>query len=180
MKKKIAVSLFLVFSIFLLSGCGGKGNDSKTTNNAAGAKTTTEGLCGVFTKESVASITGLDIASTDIYSAEGSNNSNCRYYTSVKRYAPTISIGKYQGDAAVEKNKYTDGKSFKGWKTGTDKQITMNHFIAYNQNGNMNDIFLITGKGEYYRISLHSLNVIKNEQMIKLASQVAQKISENK
>ena len=56
----------------------------------------------------------------------------------------------------------------------------MDHFIAYNEGGQMNDIFLVKEKSEYYRISLYSLNIVKNDQLIELASQVAKKISENK
>lgn len=184
MKKKIIGSLLLIFSVFVLSGCGGKeekaDNSSKAVNNTSGVKSSAESVCTVFTKESIASVTGADIVSVDTYSAEGLENYNCRYYIRSKRYAPILSIGQYMGSAEVEKKKYEDEKSFKGWKTVTDKQITMDNFITYNEGGKMNDIFLIKGKNEYYRISLYSLNVIKDEQMINLASQVAQKISEKK
>jgi hypothetical protein len=177
MKKKILGSFILVFSVLLLSGCGAKKATVDSNKVAASSQPTAEDLCAVFTKESIATITGLDISSTDLYSAEGSNNSNCRYFISSKKYAPIVSIGKYQGDASAEKKKYDDGKTFKGWKTGTDARITMDHFITYNEGGKINDIFLITGKNEYYRISLYSLNVIKDDQLISLASQIAQKIS---
>ena len=177
MKKKIIGSLVIVFSVLLLSGCGAKKATVDNNKATPGSQTTVEGLCAVFTKESVATVTGLDISSTDIYSAEGSDNSNCRYFISSKKYAPIVSIGKYVGSAVAEKAKYDDGKTFKGWKTGTDARITMDHFITYNEGGQINDIFLITGKNEYYRISLYSLNVVKDDQLIGLASQVAKQIS---
>jgi hypothetical protein len=177
MQKKIIGSLVVVFSVLLLSGCGAKKAAVDSNKATSGSQPAAEDLCAVFTKESVATITGLDISSTDLYSDEGSNNSNCRYFISTKKYAPIVSIGKYAGDAAVEKAKYDDGKTFKGWKTGTDARITMDHFITYNEGGKINDIFLISGKNEYYRISLYSLNVINDDQLISLASQVAQKIS---
>ena len=177
MKKKIISSLVIVFSALLLSGCGAKNATVNSNKANSGSQPAVEGLCAIFTKESVAAATGLDISSTDIYSAEGSDNSNCRYFISTKKYAPIVSIGKYAGSAVAEKAKYDDGKTFKGWKTGTDKRITIDHFITYNEGGQINDIFLVTGKNEYYRISLYSLNVVKDDQLIGLASQVAQQIS---
>jgi len=176
MKKKIIGSLVVVFSVLLLSGCGAKKAAVDNNKTTSGSQTVAEGICGVFTKESVAAVTGLNISSTDIYAAEGSDNSNCRYFISTKKYAPIVSIGKYQGDATAEKAKYDDGKTFPGWKTGTDKRIAMDHFITYNEGGKINDIFLISGKNEYYKISLYSLNVIKDDQLIALASQVAKQI----
>ena len=176
MKKKVIGSLVVIFSVLLLSGCGTKKAAVDNSKNASN-KPAVEGLCAIFTKESVASVTGLDIASTDIYTVEGSDNSNCRYFISTKKYAPIVSIGKYAGSADTEKKKYDDGKTFKGWKTGTDARIAMDHFITYNEGGKINDIFLLSGKNEYYKISLYSLNVIKDDQLIALASQVAKQIS---
>ena len=84
MKKKIIGSLLLVFSVLILSGCGGKEeaaeNRNKAISNNNDSKTREESICTIFTKEDIASITGADIVSVDTYSAEGLENYNCRYY----------------------------------------------------------------------------------------------------
>lgn len=133
-------------------------------------------ICDIFSKESIASITGLDIVSAESYSVEGTENSNCRYYIRGRTYAPVLSIGKYQSDPALAKAKYED-EIFKDWRVLTGKQITMNHFVTYNEVQQLNDIYLITGSNEYYRIALHALSALKSQQMINLALQIVEKLT---
>jgi hypothetical protein len=138
--------------------------------------TTALGICGTFPKESIASITGLDIVSASVYSVEGSENSNCRYYIRGKSYAPVLSIGKYAGDTAKERQKYADTKYFKGWQVGTDPRITMEHFITFNEVRQLNDIYMIAGTSTYYRITLYSLSMLRGSQMVDLAVQISPKM----
>lgn len=188
MKKKIAGSLVLVLSVFLLSGCGSKEENGvssgeatksmETAADAAGSKTNAEGFCGVFTKEIVASATGLDITSAEAYTVEGMENVSCRYYVGGKKIAPVITIGKFKNDLEAVKKKYLEHPLFKGWKILENKEIAMKNFVTYNEVQQLNDIFLITGTNEYYRITLYSFDKIGSKQMVDLALQVEQKISD--
>jgi hypothetical protein len=53
----------------------------------------------------------------------------------------------------------------------------MENFITYNEVQQLNDIYLITGTNEYYRITLHSLSMLNGAQMESLALQIVEKIN---
>jgi hypothetical protein len=135
-------------------------------------------ICDIFPKEKISSSTGLDIVFADVYSADGSENSNCRYYiNNGKTDYPVLSIGAYKDDPVEAKAKYGNETSFKGWQAARDDRITMDNFITYNKAQQLNDIFLITGSNGYYRITLYSPDALKDSQMIDLAAQVSSKIN---
>lgn len=135
-----------------------------------------DNTCKAFSKEYVSTITGLNIVSTEAKSGDGAKNSVCYYYTEDKKYTPTLTIGKYENDVATEKQKYANEKYYPGWRIITNNKISMEHFITYNEVQQLNDIYLIKGTNEYYRITLYSLKMLKGSQMIELASQIEQKI----
>jgi hypothetical protein len=174
------------FFVFKNSGKNNVANNSSSSEIASkgennlkeNANTNTGGsdICSTFSKESIASITGLDIVSAEIFSVEGSQNSNCRYYVRGKSYAPVLVIGKYESDPLAEKQKYANEKYFPGWRVLTDSRIAMDNFITYNEVQQLNDVYLITGTSEYYRVTLYSLSMLSGSQMINLASHVAEKI----
>ena len=57
-----------------------------------------------------------------------------------------------------------------------DNEIPMDHFITYNEVQQLNDIYLIKGPSEFYRISLFSLSAVNSSKMKSLAIKVAEKI----
>jgi uncharacterized protein (UPF0333 family) len=147
----------------------------KTENNNKDASS----ICDIFSKEEIASITGLNITSTKVFTmGENIKNSNCGYYINGSKVAAALSIGLYEGDASQEKVKYEDEKRFNGWRMGTDNRIPMEHFITYNEVQQLNDIYLIVGPDKFYRIALFSLSELESRQMIELAAQIATKISQ--
>lgn len=135
-------------------------------------------ICKVFPKEEIASIIGLDIDSAESYSVEGTKNSNCRYHIRGEKYASVsvLSIGKYQSDPALAKAKYGNEILFKDWRVLTDNRMAMDNFITYNEVQQLSEIYLISGSNEYYRITLHSLELLNGSQMINLASRIAEKL----
>jgi hypothetical protein len=179
-----------VVGVYLISSNNQKDIDDSSLANENGIENTEENnvvdnnsmaksgsICDIFSKEWVASITGLDIVSAEVFSVSGKVNSSCRYYIKGKTYAPVLIIGKYQADAELERVKYADEKYYKGWRVLTDDRITMNHFITYNEVQQLNDIYLISGSNEYYRITLYSLSLLSDPQMKELAVQAIQKIT---
>jgi hypothetical protein len=136
-----------------------------------------DSICKAFSKEYVATNTGLNIVSTEVKSGEGAKDSVCYYYIEGKKYAPVLTIGKYENNVSTEKQKYADEKYYPGWRVLTDSRISMEHFITYNEVQQLNDIYLIKGKNEYYRITLYSLQMLRGSQMIELALQIASKIN---
>lgn len=136
-----------------------------------------DNICKAFSKEYVATNTGLNIVSTEVKSGEGAKDSVCYYYIEGKKYAPVLTIGKYENNVSTEKQKYADEKYYPGWRVLTDSRISMEHFITYNEVQQLNDIYLIKGKNEYYRITLYSLQMLRGSQMIELALQIASKIN---
>jgi len=182
MKKITLVSLlFLVVIIF--SGCASeteKGNSGEEATEVVANKisqtTTAEGICGIFTKEFVASATGLNITASETYVMDGVESSNCRYYIDGKKIAPVITIGKFKNDLEKEKKKYLEHPLFKGWRIVENKDIKMENFVAYNEVGQLNDIFLITGTNEYYRLTLYSFKTIGSNEMVALALKAEKEI----
>lgn len=196
MKKITLVSLLCLITI-ALSACGGQTDQGKSEEKASGdvalekvnngeqaegvvsdndSQTSAEGLCGTFTKEFVALATGLNITAAETYSIEGVESSNCRYYVDGKKIAPVITIGKFKNDLEKEKKKYLEHPLFKGWKILGNKEIAMENFVTYNEVGQLNDVFLITGINEYYRLTLYSFSKIGSNEMITLALQAEKEI----
>lgn len=148
--------------------------NSQTTENTKKDVTT---ICDTFPKEEIASITGLNITSTKVFTmGEDIENSNCGYYVDGRTVAAALSIGLYKGDASKQKERYQDPVVFKGWRVLTNNDITMDHFITYNEVQQLNDIFLIKGPNEFYRISLFALSALRGGQMIDLGVKIASKI----
>lgn len=136
-----------------------------------------DNICKAFSKEYVATNTGLNIISAEVKSGEGAKNSVCYYYVEGKSYAPVLTVGKYENNVETEKQKYANEKYYPGWRVLTDSRISMEHFITYNEVQQLNDIYLIKGENEYYRITLYSLQALRGSQMIELASQIISKIN---
>lgn len=134
-------------------------------------------ICDKFSKEEIASITGLNITSSAVFSLKNAmENTSCGYYIDGRNVAHALSIGLYKGDILKQIERYNDPIVFKGWRVLTDNEIPMDHFITYNEVQQLNDIYLIKGPQEYYRISLFSLSALKSGQMFALALKVAEKI----
>jgi hypothetical protein len=181
--KKIVTALFIISSVFIFSGCGDRTTKEnsvdipaetvvtdKNSNVAAG------GLCGIFSKEFVASATGLNITAAETYATTGGDSSNCRYYIDGKKIAPVITIGKFKNDLEKEKQKYLEHPLFKGWRILKNDAISMDNLVTYNEVGQLNDIFLITAVDEYYRLTLYSFKNIGSNEMVTLALQVEKEI----
>jgi hypothetical protein len=183
MSKKIMIGLVLVLSVFVFSGCGEK---TETKNSAdvstetmavdKSTATTAQGICGIFTKEFVSAATGLNITTAETYAIDGVDSSNCRYYIDGKKIAPVITIGKFKNDLEKEKKKYLEHPLFKGWMIKNNKEIAMENFVTYNEVGQLNDIYMITGTNEYYRLTLYSFKTIGSNEMVTLALKVEEEI----
>ncbi|MDO9231450.1 MAG: hypothetical protein Q7U36_03180 [bacterium] len=183
--KKITLVPLLFLGVIIFSGCGEKteqvNNGEKATevvadNNSPVTAKTAEGICGIFSKEFVASATGLNVTTAETYATEGVESSNCRYYIDGKKIAPVITIGKFKNDLEKEKKKYTEHPLFKGWRILKNDTIPMDNLVTYNEVGQLNDIFLITGTNEYYRLTLYSFKTIGSNEMITLALKAQKEI----
>ena len=183
--KKITLVSLLFMVVIIFSGCGektetgiegGKDIDVVMEKGSQTNATTAEGICGIFTKEFVASATGLNITTAETYAIEGVDSSNCRYYIDGKKIAPVITIGKFKNDLEKEKKKYTEHPLFKGWKILKNDAISMDNLVTYNEVGQLNDIFLITGTNEYYRLTLYSFKTIGSNEMVTLALKAEKEI----
>ena len=156
------------------------GNDKdqkNVTNTDVSIKTNTAGdVCSQFPKESIASITGLDIVSAEIYQTNVSDSTGCRYFIRGKAYAPVLTISKYNTDVTTEKQKYGNHPLFKDWRVGTNSEIPMEHFITYNEVQQLSEIYLLPESNMYYKISLYSLNALKSSQIVNLAAKLAVQI----
>jgi len=181
--KKIALASLLFLVVIILSGCTDKTEKENSADISTGtvaadksSEVAAEGLCGIFTKEFVASATDLNITAAETYAIEGVESSNCRYYVDGKKIAPVITIGKFKNDLEKEKKKYLEHPLFKGWRILKNDAISMDNLVTYNEVGQLTDIFLITGTNEYYRLTLYSYTTIGTKEMVTLALQVEKEI----
>lgn len=139
--------------------------------------TTETTICDQFPKEEIAAITGLNITSSTVFSLKNAmENTSCGYYIDGRNVAHALSIGLYKGDILKQIERYNDPIVFKGWKIISEKDISVSNYVTYNEVQQLNDIYLIKGPQEYYRISLFSLSAVKSGQMFDLALKVAEKI----
>jgi len=152
-------------------------NNTQTENQVENTKKEDSTICDTFPKEEIASITGLNITSSAVFSLKNAmENTSCGYYVDGRNVAYALSIGLYKGDISKQLERYNDPILFKGWRVLKDNEIPMDHFITYNEVQQLNDIYLIKGPSEFYRISLFSLSAVNSSKMKSLAIKVAEKI----
>jgi len=149
-----------------------KDNQPEATKNKTGLDISSQ-----FPKESIASITGLNIVSAEAYQINDTEGSGCRYrYAEKNNKFVLISISKYNTDVAKEKQKYGVHPLFKGWRISTNNEISMGHFITYNEVGQLSEIYLLPEPNVYYKLSLYALKALTGQQIVNLAAKLASQI----
>ena len=165
-----AVVVCIIIGIFLIGKKGtAQNNQTQTNNSLFGEKQIKVGddVCGEFPKEWVKTAIGIPIIRTEAF------NTNiihvCNYFVTQNGF---VSI--HHETYNVENQK--KGLEFMGRKLKQDPRIKMDHFIAWQDDGLINNIYLILGESEYLTVSRSSGDVVDNEKNIQLAIQVVERI----
>jgi hypothetical protein len=124
-------------------------------------------VCTEVPKELVGRIISKQI--TDITDFSTAKNTGCKYYTNRKKEEYLIIAVVYMNTENQKKGQKELGRSIT--KSG---KIAMEHFIALQENGMINAIYLVMASEKYIRIDRSAKNVATNEQLTDVAAKVAE------
>ena len=117
-------------------------------------------ICGEFTKEWIQSVIGIPVIKTENFNTVTTDV--CNYFVSENSFVTihheTLNVAKQR-----------TGLVFLDRVLKTDPRIGMDHFIAWQQNDQINNIYLVLGTDEYLTVSRSSTKAMDNEKNILLA-----------
>jgi hypothetical protein len=135
-----------------------------------------EDICGQFTKEFVENMLGLSLLK--IAKPKVDSLYNCTYYFTDQ----PAGIGSYVmlnlEYLNVENQK--KGHEMAGRTIKTDPRIPMKHFIVWQKDGLINEIYLVLGPEKFISINRSSGKVLDNEKDIEFAANLAKEIKNYK
>lgn len=181
MKNYIVIGIVVLLAIGLLFAFGRKKRPSLVNilnkQTATGESKKIEDsfkdvkdLCTVMTKEKISSLLGKSIVKTQTFTR--TNSYTCEYYLSDKDF-----VGLHLEYMSVENQK--KGLEFLGYKITTDPKVSIDHFLAIQENGKINGSYLILRPDEYIRISRSSVQALTEEETINFMVKVADLLREN-
>lgn len=127
-------------------------------------------ICDEFTKEWIQSVIETQVIKTENFNTVTTDV--CNYFVSENSF---VTIHHEALNVAKQKT----GLVFLDRVLKTDPRIGMDHFIAWQQNDQINNIYLVLGTDEYISVSRSSTKAIDNEKNILLAIAVADRIAGN-
>jgi len=130
-----------------------------------------EDVCGQFTKEFVENLVGQKI--TKIQLPQISSVYNCRYYFNDEDY-----IWLNLDYLSVDNQK--KGQEMMGRTIKTDDRIKMNHFIVWQPDGLINEIYLVLNDDKFLSINRSSGQVLDNDKILDFAIKLANEIRDYK
>jgi hypothetical protein len=126
-------------------------------------------LCKILTGQKISELLGKPVIK--IKSVATGKTHSCQYYLT-------------QNDAAIVNHDYENIREQKkateylGIITRTDPQIPMEHFIVYENNGNINKIVLVMNDNEYVSVNRTSSKNITESEIIDLAVKLSNILSD--
>ena len=123
-------------------------------------------VCTEVPKELVARIIGKQV--TDITDFSTAKDTGCKYYTNRKKEEYALVSVVY-----LNAEKQKKGQKILGRSVTTSGNIGMEHFIALQENGMINAIYLVMAPEKYVRIDRSSKDVATNDKLTDLAAKVA-------
>jgi len=135
-----------------------------------------EDICGQFTREFVENMLGLSVLRAEPPKFSGVYN--CRYYFSNEPAGIGTYIMLSLDYLSVENQK--KGHQLAGRTIKTDPRIKMEHFIVWQQDGLINEIYLVLSPQKFISINRSSGKVVNNEKDIEFAASLAKEIKDYK
>ncbi|MBN1325471.1 hypothetical protein JW977_00615 [Candidatus Falkowbacteria bacterium] len=130
-----------------------------------------EDICGQFTKEFMENLLGLPIVK--IEPPKISSLYNCRYYFNETDY-----IWLNMDYLSVENQK--KGHEMMGRTIKIDDRINMNHFVVWQSDGLINEIYLVLDDNKFISINRSSGKVLDNDKILDFAIKLANEIKSYK
>lgn len=177
-KKLFAVLGALALFATLGASCGGGGPAGNGGGQTGGGPLITD-MCTQFSPEWMKEATGKTVAKAETRN----NGAYCHYYTEYSDDFYKLPDGKtspggpwfamnYETTLPVENQK--KGHEFLDHKIETNPKIGMEHFVAVQEDGLINEIYLVLGESSFVSISRSSGKVLSEEEIINLAVKVAE------
>lgn len=130
-----------------------------------------EDICGQFTKDFMENMYGAKIAKIELPQIASANN--CTYYFDEKSYV-MLNL-EY---LSIENQK--KGNEAMGRKTEKNSAIPMENYVAVQEDGAINAIYLVLNPNKFLSLRPSSRTVISNEKFINLAANIANEIKNYK
>lgn len=155
----------LVFGICLAAS--GTADAGRTKRPMMGQFSFGLSVCTEASSDMVSRAIGKPVAETVDFST--SKDTGCKYYTNRKKEEYALISVVYMNAERQKKGQKILGRTIT--KSG---KIGMDHFIALQEDGTINAIYLVMAPEKYIRIDRSSKNVANNDQLTNLASKVAE------
>lgn len=130
-----------------------------------------EDICGQFTDKLVSASLGKNIIKTK--SPDNFNANNCTYYIDDKEYVMLV-----LNYLSIDNQK--KGHESMDRKTVEDPKIPMRNLVVYQENGQINSIYLILSDDKFISIQRSSVSVFTSDELINFAANIGQVIKNYK
>lgn len=146
-----------------------KGTKDDPQNNQSSTKELSVGtdICTEFPKEWVSSVLGKTIIKTEAFSTSGTYV--CQYYIDENNFI-TLRLN----NLSVENQK--KGQTALGRTIATNPKIKMDHFVAIQEDGLINGVYLIINPNLFIAIDRTSAKAASEEEIVNFATKVAERI----
>ena len=175
--KKISVCLLLGVLVLLGAGCGektGSNNENQTSNGA----TVITDMCSQISGEFVGGAIGKPIVKTE---GGPGQMDYCQYFTTWSEDYYKIPSGNMPGGDYVSLNyenlnveNQRQGQEYLGRKLETNDKIKMEHFLAVQEDGLINSIYLVLDPDHFVSVNRSSGKALSEEEVINFAAKVAE------
>lgn len=123
-------------------------------------------VCEEVSQEIVENTIGKSIE--EVESLSSGTDTNCKYFTNVDKYEHILIQVNY---LSAENQK--SGQEMTGRTVTSDKSIPMENFLAFQDDGLINAIYLVMTPDKFVRVD-RTANTANDEQLLDLAKQVAE------
>ncbi|MFA6250465.1 MAG: hypothetical protein WC686_03055 [Candidatus Shapirobacteria bacterium] len=125
-------------------------------------------LCNILTSDSVSKLLGKAVTKTNTLTSNTAHS--CHYYVNDNQAVivnyDTLNVEKQkQGHELLDRNIVTNPK------------ILMKHFLVIQDNGLINEIYLVVGENEYVSINRTSGKTISEDEMVSFAAKLSEIVS---
>ncbi len=126
-------------------------------------------VCEELPSAWIADIIKKPILSTEDFNTQ--DNTGCKYITDTSSKDGIMVVVNY-----LEAENQKKGQQILGRIITTDPNIKMDHFIAKQEDGNINAIYLVLAPKKFVRVDRTSVKVADNDTMLILATRIAEVI----
>jgi hypothetical protein len=130
-----------------------------------------EDICGQFTDKLISASLGKNIIKTK--SPDNFNANNCTYYIDDKEYVMLV-----LNYLSIDNQK--KGHESMDRKTVEDSKIPMRNMVVYQEDGQINSIYLVLSDDKFISIQRSSATTFTSDELINFASNIGQVIKNYK